>query len=59
MAMRCLNYHHLQYVWTVARRGSIAAVSTELCLAPPTISAQICRFEHVVEVKLFAGADEA
>ncbi len=43
--MTWLNYHHLQYFWTVARKGSVAAASSELRLAGPTISAQIRKLE--------------
>lgn len=43
--MNWLNYHHLQYFWTVARKGSVAAASSELRLAGPTISAQIRKLE--------------
>jgi LysR family transcriptional activator of nhaA len=48
-----LNYHHLLYFWTVAKRGSIVAASRELGLAHPTISAQIHRLEDALEEKLF------
>ncbi len=43
--MEWLNYHHLYYFWTVARRGTIAAASKELRLASPTISNQIRKLE--------------
>lgn len=43
--MTWLNYHHLQYFWVVARKGSVAAASAELRLAGPTISAQIRKLE--------------
>jgi len=36
--MEWLNYHHLLYYWMVVRTGSVAAASTELKLASPTIS---------------------
>jgi LysR family transcriptional activator of nhaA len=51
--MEWLNYHHLFYFWTVAKKGSIAQASKELRLAPPTISAQIHRLEEVLHDKLF------
>lgn len=51
--MEWLNYHHLLYFWTVARRGSIVKASEELLLAPPTISAQISRLEDSLNEKLF------
>lgn len=44
--MEWLNYHHLLYYWMVVRTGSVAAASTELKLAPPTISVQIRRLEE-------------
>ncbi len=47
-----LNYHHLQYFWTVARKGSVAAASSELRLAGPTISAQIRKLEDQLEGRL-------
>jgi LysR family transcriptional activator of nhaA len=47
-----LNYHHLLYFWTVVRTGSVAAASTELRLAPPTISVQIRRLEEQLGEKL-------
>lgn len=52
--MEWLNYHHLFYFWTVARKGTIVKASDELLLAPPTISAQISRLEETLGEKLFA-----
>lgn len=51
--MEWLNYHHLLYFWLVARRGSVAAASAELGLAPPTLSAQIRTLEDNLGAKLF------
>lgn len=51
--MEWLNYHHLLYFWTAARKGSIVKASEELLLAPPTISAQIGRLEESLGEKLF------
>lgn len=51
--MEWLNYHHLLYFWTVARKGSIVKASEELLLAPPTISAQVGRLEGSLGEKLF------
>ncbi len=51
--MDWLNYHHFFYFWVVAKRGSIAQASKELCLAHPTISAQIHRLEEVLGDRLF------
>jgi LysR family transcriptional regulator, transcriptional activator of nhaA len=48
-----LNYHHLQYFWTVAKEGSIAAASKKLRLAQPTISTQIKTLEEQLGVVLF------
>ncbi len=50
--MTWLNYHHLQYFWTVARKGSVAAASSDLRLAGPTISAQIRKLEDQLGGKL-------
>jgi LysR family transcriptional activator of nhaA len=50
--MEWLNYHHLLYFWMVVRTGSVAAASSELRLAPPTISAQIRRLEEQLGEKL-------
>ncbi len=52
--MEWLNYHHLLYFWAVAKEGSIARAGHQLRLAPPTISGQIHRLEHVLGEKLFA-----
>ncbi len=48
-----LNYHHLHYFWTVARKGSITAACEELGLTPQTISAQIHTLEDSLGEKLF------
>jgi LysR family transcriptional activator of nhaA len=50
--MEWLNYHHLLYYWMVVRTGSVAAASTELKLASPTISVQIRRLEEQLGEKL-------
>src|SRR5690349_14730935 len=52
--MDWLNYHHLLYFWTVAKRGSIARACEELRLAQPTISGQIRALEESLGEKLFA-----
>jgi LysR family transcriptional activator of nhaA len=49
---RWLNYHHLQYFWTVARRGSVAAAARELRLAPQTLSTQIHQLEAALGLEL-------
>ena len=51
--MEWLNYHHLQYFWTVAKEGTIAAACEKLNVAQPTISAQIRALEKSVGEKLF------
>jgi LysR family transcriptional activator of nhaA len=50
--MEWLNYHHLLYYWMVVRTGSVAAASSELRLASPTISVQIRRLEEQLGEKL-------
>ncbi len=57
--MEWLNYHHLLYFWTVARKGSIAAASEELRLAAPTISNQIRKLEDSLGEKLFQRSGRA
>jgi DNA-binding transcriptional ArsR family regulator len=52
--MEWLNYHHLLYFWTVARKGSIARACEELHLAQPTISGQLRALEENLGEKLFA-----
>jgi DNA-binding transcriptional LysR family regulator len=52
--MEWLNYHHLLYFWTVARKGSIARACEGLCLAQPTISRQLRALEENLGEKLFA-----
>ena len=52
--MEWLNYHHLLYFWTVARKGSIARACEELHLAQPTISGQLRGLEENLGEKLFA-----
>jgi LysR family transcriptional regulator, transcriptional activator of nhaA len=51
--MEWLNYHHLLYFWTVAKKGSIARAREELLLAQPTISGQIRALEENLGEKLF------
>ncbi len=51
--MDWLNYHHLLYVWAVARHGSVGKASAALRLAPPTISAQIHVLEQAIGHQLF------
>jgi LysR family transcriptional activator of nhaA len=51
--MEWLNYHHLLYFWTVAKKGSVVAACDELKLRQPTISAQIQSLEESIGEKLF------
>lgn len=51
--MEWLNYHHLLYFWTVAKKGSIARACEELRLAQPTISGQLRALEESLGEKLF------
>lgn len=51
--MQWLNYHHLLYFWTVARRGSVARAAEELHLAQPTVSGQIRALEETLGERLF------
>ena len=46
--MEWLYYHHLLYLWVVAREGSIVRASVELRLAHPTISGQIHALEEAL-----------
>lgn len=52
--MEWLNYHHLQYFYTVAREGSVTKASKVLRLAQPTLSGQIRKLEESFDEKLFA-----
>lgn len=47
-----LNYHHLYYFWTVARRGSISAAAQELYLSQPTLSGQLKQLERSLKLRL-------
>ena len=51
--MEWLNYHHLLYFWTVAKKGSVIAACEELRLRQPTISAQIQSLEDSIGEPLF------
>ncbi len=52
--VRRLNYQHLLYFWSVVRTGSLTQASSELALAPPTVSAQLRTFEARLGEKLLA-----
>jgi LysR family transcriptional activator of nhaA len=51
--MDYLNFHHLRYFWTVARRGSVRKAAEELHVSQPSISAQIHSLEESLGEKLF------
>jgi LysR family transcriptional activator of nhaA len=51
--MDWLNYHHLLYLYTVAKEGSVSRAAKVLRLAQPTPSGQIRKLEHVLDEKLF------
>ncbi len=51
--MEWLNYHHLQYFWTVVQEGGIAAASRKLGVGRPSISMQIKSLETFFGGKLF------
>jgi len=50
--MEWLNYHHLQYFFAVARKGSIRKASEELRISPPAISTQLHSLEEHLGEKL-------
>ncbi|MHA3775485.1 LysR family transcriptional regulator [Verrucomicrobiota bacterium sgz303538] len=51
--MEWLNYHHLRYFWTVARKGGVRKAAEELHISQPSISAQLHLLEESVGEKLF------
>lgn len=51
--MAVLNFKHLRYFWMVAKTGSIARASEQLCLTPQSISGQLSEFEARLGVELF------
>jgi LysR family transcriptional regulator, transcriptional activator of nhaA len=51
--MLWVNYHHLQYFWMVAQKGSLAKASAELGLTQSTISKQIHVFQDALGHALF------
>ena len=48
-----LNFKHLRYFWMVAKTGSIARASEQLCLTPQSISGQLSEFEAKLGIELF------
>src|SRR5215217_3231542 len=53
MAMEWLNFHHLRYFWTVARKGGVRKAAEELHVSQPSISAQLKLLEEALGEKLF------
>src|SRR3954468_15577224 len=51
--MEFLNYHHLRYFWTVARKGGVRKAAEELGVSQPSISAQLKLLEEALGEKLF------
>src|SRR5690349_9866386 len=51
--MEWLNYHHLRYFWTVARKGGVRRAAEELRVSQPSISAQLRLLEESLGQKLF------
>jgi LysR family transcriptional regulator, transcriptional activator of nhaA len=48
-----LNFHHLRYFWTVARKGGVRKAADELHVSQPSISAQLGLLEEALGEKLF------
>jgi len=48
-----LNYQHLQYVWLIAREGTVVRAAGQLRLNPSTLSSQIHLLEGILGVRLF------
>src|SRR6476660_9360328 len=51
--MEWLNFHHLRYFWTVARKGGVRKAADELHVSQPSISAQLRLLEETLGEKLF------
>lgn len=51
--MQQMNYHHLQYFYTIAREGSIVNASATLHVSPQTLSGQLATFEQYLGKPLF------
>ena len=51
--MEWLNFHHLRYFWTVARKGGVRKAAEELHVSQPSISAQLKLLEEALGEKLF------
>ena len=48
-----MNFHHLRYFWTVARKGGVRKAADELHVSQPSISAQLRLLEDSLGEKLF------
>jgi LysR family transcriptional regulator, transcriptional activator of nhaA len=48
-----LNFHHLRYFWTVARKGGVRKAADALHVSQPSISAQLRLLEEALGEKLF------
>jgi LysR family transcriptional activator of nhaA len=51
--MEFLNFHHLRYFWTVAKKGGVRKAAEELRVSQPSISAQLKLLEDSLGEKLF------
>ena len=51
--MERLNYHHLRYFWTVARKGGVRKAEEDLHVSQLSISAQLRLLEDSLVEKLF------
>lgn len=48
-----MNFHHLRYFWTVARKGGVRKAAEALHVSQPSISAQLRLLEEALGEKLF------
>lgn len=51
--MKQLNFHHLQYFYTVAKEGSVTRAAEVMNVTPQTVSGQISTFESYIGAPLF------
>lgn len=51
--MEYLNFHHLRYFWTVAKKGGVRKAAEALNVSQPSISAQLRLLEETFGEKLF------
>ncbi len=51
--MHWLNYHHLNYFYTIASEGGITPATKKLKLAQSTLSSQLKQFEEAIGYQLF------